>query len=79
MGIKDRIDKYLEKVRTDLKSRNVNYTCLSKRFRYELEVPEDMAKKMKDDYVNTSNAKGKKRYQTDELRDMINELEEAEE
>lgn len=32
-----------------------------------------------DDYTNTSNAKGKKRYQTDELRAMVNELEEAEE
>lgn len=42
-------------------------------------MPEDMHKKVpKDDFTNTSNAKGKKRYQTDELRDMINELEEAE-
>lgn len=31
-----------------------------------------------DDYINTSNVKGKKRYQTDELRTIINELEEAE-
>lgn len=50
----------------------------SKRFRYEIEVPEDMAKKIPDSYINTSNAKGKKRYQTDELRDMINDLEDAE-
>jgi DNA mismatch repair ATPase MutS len=42
-------------------------------------VPEDMAKKMhSDDYINTSNVKGKKRYQTDELRGIINDLEDAE-
>jgi len=29
--------------------------------------------------VNTSNAKGRKRYQTDELRSMIERLEDAEE
>lgn len=77
--IKGRLETYIEKVRKEMKSRNVNYTTLSKRFRYEIEVPEDMAKKVSDDYINTSNVKGKKRYQTDELRALINELEEAEE
>jgi len=37
-----------------------------------------MAKKVPDHYVNTSNAKGRKRYQTDELREMIEDLEEKE-
>ena len=42
-------------------------------------MPEDMHKKVpSDDYTNTSNIKGKKRYQTDELRGMVNELEDAE-
>ena len=45
-----------------MKCRNIAYATLSKRFRYEIEVPEDMAKKMSDDYINTSNVKGKKRY-----------------
>jgi DNA mismatch repair ATPase MutS len=52
---------------------------MSKKFRYELEMPEDMHKLVNSDvYINTSNAKGRRRYQTDELRELINELEEAE-
>jgi DNA mismatch repair ATPase MutS len=66
-------------VRKELKCRNINYTTNSKRFRYEIEVPEDMVKKVSDEYINTSNVKGKKRYQSDDLRELINELEEAEE
>lgn len=67
--IKGQIDDYLESVRKRMKSRNINYTTLSKRYRYEIEMPEDMHNKVpKGEYVNTSNAKGKKRYQTDELR-----------
>lgn len=77
--IKEKLEKYIEKVRKELKCRNINYATLSKRFRYEIEVPENMAKKMSDDYINTSNVKGKKRYQSDDLRAIINELEEAEE
>jgi len=42
-----------------------------------MEMPEDM-RVDKDEYINTSNVRGKKRYQTDRLRDMVNELEEAE-
>ena len=77
--IKAQLEDYLEGIRKQLKSRNINFSTGSKRFRYEIEVPEDMAKKMSgDDYINTSNVKGKKRYQTDELRAVINELEEAE-
>ncbi len=79
-GIKDKLDKYLEKIRKNLKSKHVTYTTNSKRFRYELEMPEDMHKLLDSDvFINTSNAKGRRRYQTDELRDIINELEEAEE
>ena len=42
-----------------------------------MEMPEDM-RVDKDEYINTSNVRGKKRYQTDRLREMVNELEEAE-
>ena len=78
-SVKTRLDAYLQIIRKKLKSVQINYTTNSKRFRYELEMPEDMHKLVKsDEYVNTSNVKGKKRYQTDDLRDMINELEEAE-
>ena len=60
--IKQRLDDYLENVRKELKSRQITYTTNSKRYRYELEMPEDMNKKVSDDYINTSNVKGKKRY-----------------
>jgi DNA mismatch repair ATPase MutS len=61
-NIKRRIDDYLEKVKIELKCKNINYTTNSKRYRYELEVPDDMSKKVTGDYINTSNVKGKKRY-----------------
>ncbi len=44
--IKERLEAYIEKVRKELKCRNISYTTNSKRFRYEIEVPEDMAKKI---------------------------------
>jgi len=55
-----------------LKIRQLNYTTGSKRFRYEVEVPHEFAKKMPEDFINTSNAKANARFQSDELRDMIN-------
>ena len=62
-SIKEKLDKYLEKVRKELKSREINYSCNTKRFRYEIEVPDDLCKKVnQDDYVNTSTIKGKKRF-----------------
>ena len=60
--IKESLEEYLEGVRKMFKTRNISYATGSKRFRYEIEVPEDMAKKMERDYINTSNVKGKKRY-----------------
>ncbi len=44
--IKERLETYIEKVRKELKCRNISYSTNSKRFRYEIEVPEDMAKKV---------------------------------
>lgn len=76
--LKKKIDDYLEDVRKELKNRSISYTTGSSRFRYEIEIPDDFTKKVPDHYINTSNAKGRKRYQTDELRGMIEDLEEKE-
>ena len=71
--MKAKLDKYLEKVQKAFKSKVITYTTMSKKFRYELEMPEDMHKLVDSDiYINTSNAKGRRRYQTDELRELIN-------
>jgi len=71
--VKAKLDKYLEKVQKAFKSKVITYTTMSKKFRYELEMPEDMHKLVDSDiYINTSNAKGRRRYQTDELRELIN-------
>lgn len=45
-AVKKRLDSYLEKVRKQLKCLQISYTCNSKRFRYELEMPEDMHKRV---------------------------------
>ncbi len=76
---KSKIEDYLDTVKKELKTKNISYTTGSTRFRYEIEVADELTKKVPDHYINTSNAKGRKRYQTDDLRNMIETLEEKEE
>ena len=47
--------------------------------RYQMEVPEQIAKKVPDSYEVTSQRKGFKRYKTAEIESMFGELMEAEE
>ena len=61
-GIKLKIDNYLNVVKKELKSSSIDYTTGSSRFRYEVEVPEEMAKKVPGHYYHTSTAKGRRRY-----------------
>jgi DNA mismatch repair ATPase MutS len=60
--IKKQIEDYIEIPRKDFKNKGITYTTGSTRFRYEIEVPDELVKKVPDTYVNTSNAKGRKRY-----------------
>eukprot|EP00347_Sterkiella_histriomuscorum_P017253 403350104 len=77
--VKEKIEKHIEVVRKELKSSSINYSTGSMRFRYEIEVPEELTKKVPDHYTQTSTAKGRRRYQSDDLREMILQLEDAEE
>ena len=60
--IKKKIDDYLEEAKKEIKNRNINYTLGSKYYRYEIEIPDELSKKVPEHYINTSNAKGRKRY-----------------
>lgn len=61
-NIKQKLLDYLEEVKSELKTQNVNYTTMSKRYRYEIEVPYDLVKKVPKDFINTSNVKEKARF-----------------
>ena len=77
--VKHEIEEYLDTIKKELKTKNINYSTGSKLFRYEIEVADELCNKVPDHYSNTSNVKGRKRFQTDELRQMIETLEEKEE
>lgn len=88
---KEKLNLYLQHVRAQLYQNNqgmsnqnkilnhVHYT--NSRYRYEIEVPVDLVKGKKKpaDFVLSSQKTGVQRFQTDQLKALIEELEEAEE
>jgi hypothetical protein len=45
-----------------MKSKEISYATLSRRFRYEIEVPDELVKKVPDDFIKTTIVKGKVRF-----------------
>lgn len=68
--------QYLRDVNKDI-GHEAKFNLSSTKFRYEIELPESV-RLDSDEYVCTSKVKGKKRYQTETLRDIIEELEKTE-
>ena len=65
------------KVREELKNPQLNYATMSKKMRFEIDVPnEEAAKGLPDEYECTSKTQRTKRYQTLELRQLIEQLRE---
>lgn len=71
------LDSYLEKQRTRLGCRSMVYWGSAKN-RYQMEVPENVAKKVPDEYNLMSSKKGWKRYRTDEIEKMLSQMVDAE-
>ena len=62
--IKKKLEDYLSAKRKELRSNEVTYTTFSKRYRYELEMPEEVGKSLlkSEEYIHTSDAKNKQRF-----------------
>jgi MutS family domain IV len=60
----------LQQVKKLTKCNDASYVSVSKKFRFEIELPESV-KVAEDDFVCTSKVKGKRRYQTEKLQDLI--------
>lgn len=75
--IEDELNKYL-KAQSKKFGCGINYFGTS-RNRYQLEIPEAKCKNLPDDFELTSSKKGFKRYWTDEIKDLIAQLTNAEE
>ena len=60
--IKTKLKDYLEDVKKELKYQHITYATASSRYRFEIEVPLEICKRVPKEYTNTSNIKGKKRY-----------------
>jgi DNA mismatch repair protein MSH6 len=73
---KQKFQSYLNKQSKELKC-TIKYFGTNKN-RYQLEIPEERAKNLKQDYELTSSKKGFKRYWTQEIKEYLAELTEAE-
>lgn len=60
------LDQYLQQVKKSTKCSEASYVCVSRKFRFEIEMPESVDVD-EEDYICTSRVKGKRRYQTSKL------------
>ncbi|XP_064596885.1 DNA mismatch repair protein Msh6-like [Liolophura sinensis] len=71
------LDAYLSQQRQRLGCQSVTYWGSAKN-RYQMEIPENVAKKVPDEYELTSSKKGWKRYRTKWIEELLAELSDAE-
>ena len=71
------MNDYLKDVRKELNCSEAVFCTTSRRFRYEIELPEKV-KVDAMDFTQTNKVKGKKRYVSDELSEFVEKLEQAE-
>ncbi|CAD8137335.1 unnamed protein product [Paramecium octaurelia] len=78
--VQQKLDNYLQQIKKILFKNNGNIQYVHTKFRYEVEVPDELVAKSKpEDFEFTSSRQGYKRYITKEIKDMVTELEQAEE
>ena len=77
--IKNKLDMYLDHIRELLNNKKINFSHA--KYRYELEVPEDLVKgnKKPKDFEFTSQRKGYERFHTPVIKKLVDQLEDAEE
>ncbi|XP_077869467.1 DNA mismatch repair protein Msh6-like [Saccoglossus kowalevskii] len=72
-----KLNHYLERQQQRLNCRTIVYFGTAKN-RYQLEIPESVCKRVPDEFEVTSQKKGYKRYTTDDIKALFNELVDAE-
>ncbi|CAD8048051.1 unnamed protein product [Paramecium primaurelia] len=78
--VQQKLDDLLQKIKQKLFKNNSNIQYVHTKFRYEIEIPDELVEKSKpDDFEFTSSRQGYKRYITKEIKDLVTELEQAEE
>ncbi|XP_077990692.1 DNA mismatch repair protein Msh6-like [Glandiceps talaboti] len=75
--LKQRLDHYLDRQKQRLGNRSLTYWGTGKN-RYQLEVPECAVRNVPDEYELTSSKKGWKRYTTDDIQELLQQLIDAE-
>ena len=68
----------MEQVKKAIKCSEAKYVSVSRKFRFEIELPESVDVD-EEDFVCTSRVKGKRRFQTEKLQELIESLETHEE
>ena len=78
-SIKAELDAYLETIKQKLGFKKINYVNI--KFIYELEIPVELVKgnKKPKEFELTSNKAGYERFHTNEIKAMVDRLEDAEE
>ncbi|CAK58417.1 unnamed protein product (macronuclear) [Paramecium tetraurelia] len=78
--VEQKLDSYLQQIKRKLFKNNSNIQYAHAKFRYEIEIPDELVQKSKpEDFEFTSSRQGYKRYLTQEIKDLVTELEQAEE
>lgn len=77
--VKQQLEDYIGTIRTQLKCKRISYSHA--KFRYELEIPTEVVKgnRKPREFEFTSQRKGFERFHTQEIKDLVDRLETAEE
>ena len=78
-AIKKELQRLLNKEQRKLGSEDLEFYTGSKIFRYEINVPNKLLKNVPERYISTSSSTASGRFQTDELKEIIERLELSEE
>jgi DNA mismatch repair ATPase MutS len=78
-SLKKTLQECLNKARKELKMPELKFNTGSKRYRFEFNIPNNLADDMPEGYTLTSKSKKFKRFQTEELAELVDQLETAEE
>ncbi|ELU18588.1 hypothetical protein CAPTEDRAFT_139957, partial [Capitella teleta] len=76
--VQQQLDDYLDKQKSRLGCRNIVFWGSGKN-RFQMEIPEGVAKKVPNEYELTSSKKGHKRYRTREIERLLAQMVDAEE
>ncbi|CAD8059529.1 unnamed protein product [Paramecium sonneborni] len=78
--VEQKLDDYLLKIKKMFNKNNKDIQYVHTKFRYEIEIPDELVQKSKpEDFEFTSSRQGYKRYINQDIKDLVSELEQAEE